>query len=285
MTIEKNITAAGFEAKNKEDIQNVAPAAFSRTFDSRRSDKYSFVPTYHLINMFEKLGWNPTHAKQDGTSAYSRHFIRMDNEKLSYLNVNRENVEPQIILDNSHNGVSPAQIHIGLFRLVCGNGLVVSMPGMYTNVKFRHMGVDFKELENLMVQVSEQYLKLGNHIEDMRRVELNNDQKEQFAISAVAHRNPEHFINEDGTINERMIFNMSNPKELTKPVREEDRKNDLWSTFNILQERMVKGRELFPRKSPNGRKSSPRPIINAKRNIDYNRKLWEVAETYMPEEV
>lgn len=282
MTLEKNITAAGFKVNNKEDINEVAPATFSKVFDPRKSDRYSFIPTYHLVDMFQKLGWEPTHAKQDGASPYSRHFIRMTNEKLSYLNVNRESVEPQIILDNSHNGISPAQIHIGLFRLVCENGLVVSVPGMYTNVKFKHISVDFNELKNLMVQVSEQYLNLGNHIEDMRRVDLHEDQKEQFAISAVAYRNPEHFINEDGTINEKMVFNMTNPKELIRPIREEDAKNDLWSTFNILQERMVKGRELFPRKSPNGRKSSPRPITNAKRNIEFNRKLWEVAEEYMP---
>jgi len=72
-----------------------------------------------------------------------------------------------------------------------------------------------------------------------------------------------------------------NPKALLEPVRPQDESSDLWTTFNLIQERSVKG--LYERKTKTGRKSSPREITNAARNLDFNKKLWAVAEQYMVE--
>ena len=48
-----------------------------------------------------------------------------------------------------------------------------------------------------------------------------------------------------------------------------------------VQERLVKGE--FDRTTLKGRRSKPRVISNAARNIDFNKNLWTIAESYIPE--
>jgi hypothetical protein len=145
------LTSIGYKVSTIEDIRNHAPAVFSGNESPKLSDRYSFVPTYDLITALEKTGWLPSHVKQNGKGQFSRHVVRFTNPNLGFdfFNLKGDNVKPQFLVDNSHNGGSPTMGHMGLFRLVCANGLVVAMPGMYTSIKLRHIGIDFDELKQL----------------------------------------------------------------------------------------------------------------------------------------
>lgn len=279
MTRNNPLTSIGYRVTTLEDIRNHAPAVLTEHKSPHVSDRYSYVPTYELLEAFDKLGWSPTYVRQQGSSNYSRHMVRLNNPDLGFMPLHRDKVRPQIVLDNSHNGISPAQIHVGLFRLVCTNGLVVAMPGMFTSVRLRHIGIDMKELKELVEVVANQYNIIGSHIGDMQQVVLNKDQQEEFVIRAFAAREPMVFIRDDGTIDMKKATTIVNPSRIIEPVRGEDKNNDLWSTFNIIQERLVKG--MFDRQTMNGRRTKPRGINNASRHLDFNIKLWEIAEEYM----
>lgn len=276
---ENSLTSIGYKVVTLDDIRNFAPAAFSEKESPKLSDRYSFVPTYDLLDAFQKVNWFPAYAKQQGRSEYARHMVRLTNPDLGFMKLNSDNVKPQIILDNSHNGGSPAIVHMGLFRLVCTNGLVVSMPGMYTSVKLRHVGIDINELKQLMNTVAEQYEVVGTHINEMQEFSLNQSQKEEFVVRAIANREPHIFIKEDGTIDVQKVTTVMNPVQILEPLRGEDSKGDLWSLFNIVQERLVKGE--FERHTMNGRRSRARGITNASRHINFNKILWEIVESYM----
>jgi len=273
------ITSIGYRVTSLDEIRNHAPAAFAGNKSPNVSDRYSFVPTVELLEAFSNLGWNPTYARQNGSGAYSRHMVRLTNPDLGFMPLHRDQVRPQIVLDNSHNGMSPAQLHMGLFRLVCTNGLVVAMPGMFTSVKLRHVGIDMKELKQLLEVVANQYNIIGSHIGDMQQVVLNKDQQEEFVIKALAAREPMVFIKDDGTIDMKKATTLVKPTQIIEPVRGEDKRSDLWTTFNVIQERLVKGE--FDRQTMNGRRTKPRGINNAARHVDFNIKLWEIAESYM----
>jgi hypothetical protein len=273
------LTTIGYKVATLDDIRGCAPATFSDHESPKLSDRYSFVPTLELLKTFELLNWLPTYAKQNGSSPYARHMIRLTNPDLGFMDLKSDKVKPQVILDNSHNGGSPAMAHMGLFRLVCTNGLIVAMPGMFTSVKLRHVSIDINELKQLMSIVAEQYTTIGLHIDEMQQHTLNQDQKEEFVIKAIAHREPHVFIQEDGTIDVKKVTALINPKQIVEPLRSEDAKEDLWSIFNIVQERLVKGE--FEKHSASGRRSRPRGITNATRNIDFNKVLWTLAEEYM----
>jgi len=277
--INNPLTSIGYKVASIDEIRDHAPAAFSTHESPKLSNRYSFVPTLDLLEAFSKINWFPTYAKQNGSSPYSRHMVRLANPDLGFMDLKSDKVKPQIILDNSHNGGSPAQVHMGLFRLVCTNGLVIAMPGMYTSVKLRHIGIDLDELKQLMNIVAEQYTTVGKHIGKMQQHTLNQDQREEFVIRAIANREPHVFIKEDGTIDTKKVTKIVNPAQIIQPLRGEDEREDLWTIFNVVQERLVKGE--FERHTLSGRRSKPRGISNATRHIDFNKNLWTLAESYM----
>ena len=122
--------------------------------------------------------------------------------------------------------------------------------------------------------------ELVEKLNNLTEVDVSTiDSQEEFAIKAIAYREPHMFINPDGTINVKKVTASTNPIEIIKPIRGEDRADNLWATFNVVQERMVKGG--YNRVNEAGRKGTTRGITNATRNVDYNKQLWAISETYM----
>jgi hypothetical protein len=277
--MENPLTSIGYRVKTMEDLRKYAPAVFSEEAAPGVTGKYSFIKTEEIVSKILDLGWELHTAKQNGPNPYSRHHVRFVNPKLGYMDLNQDNVKPQIIIDNSHNRSAAAQLHMGLFRLVCTNGLVVAMPGMYTSVKFRHMGVDKEELRKVLSVAAEQYKTIGDHIGDMQEVSMSQDMSEQLAIKAIATREPHMFIKEDGSIDIKKVTASTNPLEIIKPIRGEDEAKNLWTVFNVIQERIIKGG--YHRISGSGRNSMTREIVNGTRSIELNKQLWSLAEEFM----
>jgi len=277
-----HLTSTGYRVTNLEDLKEAVPSAFATTYDPRRTEKYSFFSTEEFLKTVEKVGWVPFSGKQQGSSVFSRHVIRLENPQFGYIQVKNDKIKPQLLIDNSHNGCSSGKLHLGLFRLVCSNGLVVGIPGMSNSIRFIHMGIDAPELMKLVAETAEQYREVGTHITMMKEIEMSEEQKFEFASNAMAIREPYHFLKADKTVNLENLHKLITPQELYKPLREEDDSNDLWSVFNVIQERTVNG--LYERKSITGRKSAPKVITNVSRHLDYNKKLWNLAETFMPQE-
>lgn len=274
-----NQSTLGYKVESLEDLRKVVPSAFSDAHDPKRSDRYSFLSTQTLVESVMKNGWELDTARQNGRSPYSRHMIRFKNDSLGLIDVRSDKLRPQVILDNSHNGSSYAQFHMGIFRLICTNGLVVSLPGAYSNMKIRHMGADTLEIKRILEETIEHYVNVSANIRNMQEVILTNDQREEFAIRAVAYREPHLFVKEDGTIDYKKVTASTPPSNILTPLRPEDSGNDLWRTFNVVQEHTVKGG--YERRSESGRISTTKGMTNAARNVKFNKTLWELAESYM----
>lgn len=279
--IHNPLSEMGYRTSNLNEVKEVVPAAFSKKPDPERSDLYSFVSTEELLKSFDKLGWAPYSSKQNGASPFARHMIRLNNPDLGFLKLRNDKVKPQIVLDNSHNGGSSAQIHLGLFRLVCTNGLVVAIPGMSTSTRFRHMGIDFEELKQLMEKIAAQYVVVSKRIDEMQDFKMSHDQSVDFVIKAMAYREPAYFVDrKDGSIMVPKVLKSIDPEQILTPVRPEDKIENLWNVFNVIQERMVKGE--FERKSLNtGRVSRPRALTGATRNLMFNKVVWSIAEEFL----
>ncbi len=276
-------TSLGNRVKTLDELREVAPAVFSVRPKSDVTKQYSFVNTEMMVKNIQSLGWELHSAKQNGLDPSSRHLVRFVNPKIGYMSqVKGDKVQPQIILDNSHNRGSSTQLHMGLFRLVCTNGLVTAIPGMYDNIKFRHMGIKHEELKNILDITALQYAKIGDHVADMQDVTMHQTDKEEFAVKAIARREPHLFVNEDGTVNMKKLTASTNPLEIIQPIRGEDEANNLWTVFNVIQERMIKGG--YHRMTANGRNSTTRGITSGTRNIDFNRELWSMAEEFLPQD-
>ena len=66
--------------------------------------------------------------------------------------------------------------------------------------------------------------------------------------------------------------------DLLKPVREEDKGSDLWSIFNVVQEKIIEGD--FEYKAA-GKIRKSREIKNFRQNIQVNEKLFGLALEYV----
>jgi hypothetical protein len=65
--------------------------------------------------------------------------------------------------------------------------------------------------------------------------------------------------------------------DLVTPTRPEDNGNDLWSVFNVVQEKLVHG--MFEYTS-GAKLRKARKIKNFKQDLDLNAKLYELAVEY-----
>lgn len=258
-------------------LEVIAPAAMATEPDSRRSNRYAFVSTTEVIKEMAKYGWYPAFARQTGKGIYGRHVIRFSDDS-GTLPKQVDDVFPQIIFDNSHNGTSRATFHIGLFRLVCSNGLVVREKDTDFSISVKHISVTAEAVMEVLKKMTERFNEVSKTIRKFQKIELTPEQQTEFAIKAIAAREPMVFVREDGTIDREKAEKVYSVQEILTPRREEDTKPTLWNVFNTTQERLVNG--YMERKTVKGRRSKAREIKNIGRNLEFNANLWELAQQF-----
>lgn len=252
----------------KEEIQQKAPAVASTQAASNVSDKYVHVPTMELVDDMSKLGWGVSDVKQVGSKKgltnFKKHLVTFRNENIVIKGEDGETVYPQILLTNSHDGLSSFQFRAGLFRLVCTNGLVISTQD-FGQMRIRHKGYSFEELKNTVMELVEKLPVTVETLNKFREVTLSEEQKQELALKAVGIRFGENGAEVD-------------VQELLKPTRKEDEGSDLWTVFNVIQEKMVRG--SFKYKTIKGRNKTARSIKNFNRDLELNEQLYELAESF-----
>jgi len=254
------------ETISKEQVKQVAPSVFTKHGASTVSEKYSHIPTERVMDDMSALGWNVVDAKEikaRKNQGFQKHMLIFANPEIVINGNDGDTVFPRILLTNSHDGKNAFTFKAGLFRLVCSNGLVIA-DEQFGEMKIRHMGYDFEALQSLITQMVE---KLPLTVESMNRFknkQLSGDQKQKFALEALGLR----FDTENKT------FNVS---EFLTPTRKEDEGNDLWSVFNLVQEKLVNGMVDY-RAGSKQRKA--RRIKNFQQDVKLNSELYELALAY-----
>ena len=110
------------------------------------STRYTFIPTSQVVTALRKEGWQPVRAfesrvRDEEKKGYQKHMVRF--RHVDALAGDAPMVvgdtHPEMVLLNGHDGSSSYQIHAGLFRLVCSNGMVVA-DATIEKVCTRHSG-------------------------------------------------------------------------------------------------------------------------------------------------
>jgi hypothetical protein len=113
------------------EIASVAPSAMAVTQHESRSDRYTYIPTSEVIAGMATAGFLPFSATQSRTRDESRreftkHMIRFRQvSDMTRAAIVGEMV-PEIVLVNAHDGSAAYSLMAGLWRFVCGNGMMVS---------------------------------------------------------------------------------------------------------------------------------------------------------------
>lgn len=256
--------------KTLDEVKELAPSIFTTTAAENVSSHYTHIPTSRVIEDMATLGWGIVDAKEVKARqgiGYQKHLVVFRNPEISITGNDGDVVYPQILLTNSHDGKNAFTFTAGLFRMVCENGLVISSD-KFEDVKMRHMGYTFEELQSNIHNMVERLPLTVDSMNTMKQTILDQEQMIEFAKQAISSR-----FNDDelDTLNIDIT-------ELLTPTRTEDTGSDLWSVFNIVQEKIIHGGFQYTNNNNKTRKA--RRIKNFNQDINVNKALFETALSF-----
>jgi hypothetical protein len=258
----------------KEDIFATAPMAFASKAREGLSEKYTFIPTSTIIEDLAKLGWAVCDAKSSKfrssvNAQYGAHVIKFYNPNVKIQGSDSKDIlYPNIVLINDHTGRGAFKFEVGIFRLVCSNGMVIKSKD-FGSFSIKHSGYTFEELQSTVKSFVENLPDLVGVVNKMTMVELTPAQQFIFAQKAYNLR-----AQEERTLTKNEIESM------LKARRAEDEGSSLWHVFNRIQEAVIRGG--FQQINPKGKLKKAKSIRNAKRDIVINQTLWTLAEEFLP---
>jgi hypothetical protein len=237
-------------------LRERVPAIFTKTPSPKVSNRYSFADSEYYLQKFIDADWTIHSARQVSKSEYAPHQVILRNKDIATVG----DLLPQLIFTNSHNGIKKMTMDTGIYRLVCSNGLVVP-TSITQSLSIKHIDLGDSTTDTIVNSFYEKIPIIMNSIDRMRNKILTNDEIDNFTYNALQIR----FINAVGI----------NINDVVKPSRIEDYSDDLWTVFNVIQEKLIRGGIQLPSKRHS------RPINNFVNDNDINTKLWQLAEQYI----
>jgi Domain of unknown function (DUF932) len=247
-----------------EQILQVAPSIFAIEKHESRSSRYTHIPTGEVLRGLRKEGFSPfmvcqTRTRDESKREHTKHMLRL--RHASQIGASEAN---EIILLNSHDGASSYQMLSGVFRFACANGLVCG--DVQGDIRVRHSGEILNNVIEGAFSVLEGFEKVDTQREGMMSLTLNNGEQEAFAHAALALKYDTELSPAPVTEN-----------QLLHAKRQSDQGNDLWRTFNRVQENMLRGGLIG--RNAKGTRTTTREVKGIDQGIKLNRALWVLAES------
>lgn len=245
-----------------DQIMRVAPSIFAVGEHESRSERYSFIPTNVILDNLRREGFQPfmvcqTRSRIEGMREFTKHMIR-----LRHANQIASQEANEIILINSHNGASSYQMKAGVFRFVCQNGLVVGED--IADIRVKHKGDITGNVIEGAYEVLDSFERVDESRENMQALTLSDEQGYAFATAALTLRWDE---NKPAPVS---------PTQILSANRIEDRSADLWTTFNRVQENLIRGG--LRGRDAKGKRTTTRAVTGMDQDVKLNRALWVLAE-------
>ena len=254
-------------------LEELVPSIFTADKHASRSERYGHLPTIDVLRSLRRSGFVPVQAFQSrvkptsrlGTAEervpYAKHLIRLRERRWIEGDLNVNDVIPDIILTNSHDGTSSFKLEAGLYRLVCSNGLVIRSES-FGEIRVLHNA-------NVFDRVKEGVDVRTKHVPEIMRVtkawdKIKLDRRQQMKLGREALA---------------LRFHGTPPIDVETALlnrRNEDEAPTLWRTFNTLQENLLMGGQQG--RSATGRNTTTRLVTSVNNSLLYNRGLWELAE-------
>jgi len=250
-----------------EALRTRAPSIFASGPMMGVSQKYTFVPTSEILTGLRDLNWVPVEVeeqriRQEARRGFQKHLIRLRLES-QMATLDEWNVE--LVVVNSHDAGCAYQLHAGIYRRICSNGLVISSES-FNAIRFRHSGCLTGEVVQASLRLVEAMPKIGERIARFRERILEPCESLTLAEQALLLRYP--------TVDESPIA----PETLLQAHRPEDEGNDLWLTMNRCQEGLLRGGLSDSHRDRRGKLRSVRPLRGIDSKVSVNKGLWSLAE-------
>lgn len=256
---------SGREALDNEALYRHVPSVFAREAHDSRSDRYVYVPTIEIVEGLRKEGWFPFFAVQsvprDGSRhGHAKHMLRLRRDD----GIGKPEAA-EVIIVNSHDGTSAYQMFAGMLRFVCTNSMIAGER--FEEVRVPHKGGIQDQIIKGVYTVAEDFPRLIDATETMKETRLSQDEQRVLAEASLVARYGE----DESPVR---------PDQIIAPRRREDVGQSLWSTFNVIQENMIRGGLEGRRTNAEGRirRNQTRAINGIDQNVGLNRALWTLAE-------
>lgn len=247
---------------SNEQIARYAPSVLAQEAHESRGERYTFIPTIEVLDGLRREGFQPfevrqTRVRDQSKREHTKHLVRLRHES----SITSAEEVPEIILLNSHDGSSSYQLLSGFFRFVCSNGLIAG--DVCNDIRVRHSGNVVDDVIEGAVRVLDNVEEIAGRIDTYKSITLAPEEATVFANAALSLR-----WDEDKA--------PVQAEQVLRTRRWADNKSDLWTTFNRVQENLLKGG--LSARSATGRRMSTRAVGGVNENVKLNRALWSLAD-------
>jgi len=226
--------------------------------EHNRSGSYNLINTDDVLSKLTDTGWTIASASEKMVRVMENigkqfHIIKLEHPDL-YVGDDPIN----LVFSNSHDGKNAAKFRLGLFRMVCSNGLVAGdelVPSISVPHAQKQISKAIDMVINYMISKASDMHEV---VQVMQKTKLLEDQKKQLAREALMIKGFKD-VN-DFQIDSVLIAN-----------RPEDEGDDLWRTYNTVQESIENGLYMLDEAGKG------RVIKSEVKKLDFNTKLFDTA--------
>jgi hypothetical protein len=244
-----------------DELQLIVPSAFSAEKHDSRSERYTYIPTITLLDKLREEGFEPYYATQSRTRTadkreFTKHMLRLRrHDQIEGKEV------PEIILLNSHDGSSSYKMIPGMFRQICTNGLVAWKD--FGEIRVPHKGDIIGQVIEGAYEVLHTFDSIDENIERMRNIQLTEAEQLLLGAAALEYK----YDGKTPPITAEQVI---------RHRRWEDNRSDLWTTFNRIQENVIKGG--VSGRTTQGKRVRTREVTGIDGDIKLNQALWTLAQ-------
>jgi hypothetical protein len=256
---------SGREPLDNEALYGHVPSIFASEAHDSRSERYVYVPTIDIVEGLRREGWFPFFAVQSVPRDGSRHGHAKHMLRLRRDGGIGKSEAAEVIIVNSHDGTSAYQMFAGMLRFVCTNSMIAGER--FEEIRVPHKGGIQDQIIEGVFTVAEDFPRLIDASETMKEITLNPDERRVLAEASLVAR----YGDEESPVR---------PDQIIEPRRREDVGPSLWTTFNVIQENVIRGGLNGRKQNAEGRirRSQTRAINGIDQNVTLNRALWTLAE-------
>lgn len=254
-------------ALSDETLRTQAPSIFASGPMAGVSPRYTFVPTARIVEGLRAYDWVPVNVEEqrirtEARRGFQKHLLRF---RLAGQMATLDEWNVELVLVNSHDAASAYQLHAGIFRRICSNGLVLS-EGSFTAIRFRHAGLEPEEVVQASLRLIEFMPRVGELVSRFRSRSLDARESLDLARNALLLRYE--------TVESAPV----EPDTLLKARRPEDEGTDLWRSMNRVAENLEKGGVSDFHRDRRGKLRSVRALRGIDSKVSLNKRLWGLAE-------
>jgi hypothetical protein len=243
------------------------PALKSTGVADYLTDRYVRIDSNAVIAALADEGYTVQSARQDlvrqRDPRFARHELAFTHPDMGSKALD-DGTTARVLFINSYNGTARAQFLLGMFRFICSNGVIVGSAWAHERVL--HVGDGAKQIVERIKEASKGTGQMFAAAEAMSRKQLTKSQQQDMAREAMKLR-----FGDDGA--ERY-----DPNQLLVPLRAQDEGDSLWRVFNRIQEHGTRTKMIGM--STSGRRLTSRGINNITADHNWNKQLWELAESF-----